>query len=637
MNTNRSPFFSLLIALFFTSTLNITTSFTQDAPVYMYWTDLYPGKIQRANLDGTNVQDIVTGLGRPVGIALDLAGGKMYWTDRDNHNFNDPNARTKILRANIDGSNIETLVTGPASIQLIEEIALDLAAGKMYWTDVNDTGAIRRANLDGSNIETLVTEMGKPWGIALDPTHGKMYWSDVSEGKIQRANLDGSNLETLLTGLSTPHHVALDFSSGKIYWTTHKAGKIQRANFDGSNLEDIVTGSGGPIGIALDNLNGRVYWADPHTDKIQRANLDGTNVEDVATGLDNPVGITLGTPQMIQRPILSFVPSPVQSPSVGQQLTLNLNITGGEAVAGYQASVQFDTTALRHVESSNGDYLPDGAFFAPPVVDGNLVKLNAVSLAGETNGDGTLATLTFEVIAVKASTLILSDVLLTNSAAETFVPQIENAEITESTGLKGDVNGDGTVNISDLVLVASNLGKTGQNAADVNADGIVNIADLVLVAEALGTTATAPSLHLWAPEVLTAADVKQWLSQAQLMNLTDTASQRGIQFLEQLLVTLTRKETALLANYPNPFNPETWIPYHLAKSADVTLTIYAIDGQIVRRLELGHQPAGMYQNRSRAAYWDGRNAFGEPVASGVYFYTLTTGDFTATRKMLIRK
>ncbi len=97
------------------------------------------------------------------------------------------------------------------------------------------------------------------------------------------------------------------------------------------------------------------------------------------------------------------------------------------------------------------------------------------------------------------------------------------------------------------------------------------------------------------------------------------------------------KENALLANFPNPFNPETWIPYQLSKPTEVTITIYAVNGQIVRTLTLGHQPTGIYQNRSRAAYWDGRNAFGEPVASGVYFYTITAGDFTATRKMLIRK
>ena len=96
-------------------------------------------------------------------------------------------------------------------------------------------------------------------------------------------------------------------------------------------------------------------------------------------------------------------------------------------------------------------------------------------------------------------------------------------------------------------------------------------------------------------------------------------------------------ENTLLANYPNPFNPETWIPYQLSESADVSVSIYAVDGRLVRRLDLGHQSAGVYQSRSRAAYWDGRNEFGERVASGLYFYTLTAGDFTATRKMLIRK
>ena len=96
-------------------------------------------------------------------------------------------------------------------------------------------------------------------------------------------------------------------------------------------------------------------------------------------------------------------------------------------------------------------------------------------------------------------------------------------------------------------------------------------------------------------------------------------------------------ENTLLANYPNPFNPETWIPYQLSESADVSVSIYAVDGRLVRRLDLGHQVAGVYRSRSRAAYWDGRNEFGERVASGLYFYTLTAGDFMATRKMLIRK
>ena len=136
---------------------------------------------------------------------------------------------------------------------------------------------------------------------------------------------------------------------------------------------------------------------------------------------------------------------------------------------------------------------------------------------------------------------------------------------------------------------------------------------------------------------LTRAQVQEWLSEARQLNLIDAISQRGIRFLEQFLAALTPKETALLPNYPNPFNPETWILYQLATPANVKIAIYAIDGTLVRTLDLGHQRVGIYQGKSRAAYWDGKNSVGEPVASGVYFYTLTAGELTATRKMLIQK
>ena len=204
--------------------------------------------------------------------------------------------------------------------------------------------------------------------------------------------------------------------------------------------------------------------------------------------------------------------------------------------------------------------------------------------------------------------------------------------------LAADVNNDGIVNIIDLTLVASNFGKRGETAADVNGDGVVNIVDLTLVAGAFGDTAAAPELWSRQLEIApTRADLEAWLREARQMNLTDPTFQRGILILEQLLASLTPKETALLPNYPNPFNSETWIPYQLAVAADVSIAIYAADGSLVRTLALGHQAAGVYKSRSRAAYWDGKNELGEPVASGVYFYTLTAGDFTATRKMLIRK
>ena len=226
--------------------------------------------------------------------------------------------------------------------------------------------------------------------------------------------------------------------------------------------------------------------------------------------------------------------------------------------------------------------------------------------------------------------------------------------LSEPSLLTEDVSGDGVVNIQDLVFVVNHFGPSikkyrdqialntftfiyESNRADVNIDGVVNILDLVSVAGALGNDAAAPSVHPQLLEMLSASDVQKWLLQAQQLTPTDVPSQKGIAVLEQLLSVLTPQKTVLLPNYPNPFNPETWIPYRLAEAAEVMLTIYSADGRLVRTLALGHQPAGVYENKSRAAYWDGRNAIGERVASGIYFYRLTAGDFAATGKMLVMK
>ena len=107
--------------------------------------------------------------------------------------------------------------------------------------------------------------------------------------------------------------------------------------------------------------------------------------------------------------------------------------------------------------------------------------------------------------------------------------------------------------------------------------------------------------------------------------------------LEDLIAYEIPAETELLRNYPNPFNPETWIPYRLAEDADVSLTIYDTSGALVRSIDIGHQTAAVYETRAKAIYWDGRNRFGEQVASGIYFYSLSAGDFSATRRMVILK
>lgn len=360
----------------------------------------------------------------------------------------------------------------------------------------------------------------------------------------------------------------------------------------------------------------------------KRLGWKGTSAELAVPGAQN--GRAFAAPSLLgvhSNTIVSLVPATVNIPAVGEQLTFNIDIAGGENVAGYQFTLRFDPDALRFVSIRNENYLPGNPFIVPPVVSDSDVTFAATSLTGENNGDGTLASITFVSISYNPSMLRLSDVVLSDSAGAVSRPRVESAEVVEEPGITGDINRDGVVNIQDLVLVASWFGLRGEHAADVNGDGFVNIADLVLVARALGNAAGAPAR----------TDVQQWLIQAQQLDMANPVYHRGILKLQQLLAALTPKATALLPNYPNPFNPETWIPYQLAEAAEVTLRLYTANGTLIRTLALGHQPIGMYHDRHHAAYWDGRNEFGEPVASGVYFYSLTAGNFIATRKMLVRK
>ena len=227
---------------------------------------------------------------------------------------------------------------------------------------------------------------------------------------------------------------------------------------------------------------------------------------------------------------------------------------------------------------------------------------------------------------------------LSHQAINTHLPTLERRGVTvvfDDQTFTVDVNGDGVLNVFDLVVIAAHFGQSGPNPADVNGDGVVNILDLVLVAGLFDDTAAAPSAQ--APNTLSAIVVQRWLTDVKSLAVRDPILQRGILVLEQLLVSLTPTKTVLLANYPNPFNPETWIPYQLAEPADVTLTVYDANGVQVRRLDLGYQLAGYYTDRTKAAHWDGRNATGENVASGLYFYHLNAGGYSKTRKMFILK
>ena len=334
---------------------------------------------------------------------------------------------------------------------------------------------------------------------------------------------------------------------------------------------------------------------------------------------------------------------------VGDTFTLDLSAENVPDLAGWQFDIAFDAAALKAIEVNEGEFLKTGGattFFQRGTInnaDGRISGISSASLSG-TGGTGTgvLLSVTFSAKADGQTQLVLDNFQFGSSTGEALRAEPRKVVIVVEERLTtGDINRDGQVSILDIIIVAKHLGETApaNSEVDVNGDGVVSILDIILVAQQMGTSAAAAPSAIAAMNngELNPAMIQSWIEQAQVEDDGSIAFREGIASLQRLLAMLIPEGTALLPNYPNPFNPETWIPYHLANSSNVQITIYDTRGTIVRQLDLGHQPQGYYTRQSRAAYWDGRNTVGERVASGVYFYTLTAGDFTATRKLLIRK
>ena len=469
----------------------------------------------------------------------------------------------------------------------------------MYW--------VSRGDEDGGSLQGLINDSVEIFGVfatsvTLDVSSGGIYYtvSIVPEETACGAILyrdsqsepsmifGGFRLEKLAVTSRRPLGITIDTTRGKLYWT-EALGVIQRANLNGSNIQTIITGLNSPKDIAVDMVEGKLYWTEA-SGVIRRANLNGSNIQTFATGLGTLGNITMAGGNLYWTEKIGETQGKIR----------RARLTGSNVA---------DLITLSSV--------PVG--IAVDLADNKLYWT-------ETQGRIRRANLNGSNIEDIVTGLIAPGKLVLD-IADTF-----------SNSMSGDINGDGVVNVLDLVVIASKLGNQGQNlATDVNQDGVVSILDLILVAGMFDDDAAAPSAQPQVPEPLTAVEVQGWLTEARSLEVKDTIMKRGMMILEQLLVSLMPRETELLANYPNPFNPETWIPYRLAEDAFVTLTIYDLNGHIVRTVEVGHQIAAVYESRSKAIYWAGRNDVGEQVASGMYFYTLSAGEYSATRKMLILK
>ena len=475
------------------------------------------------------------------------------------------------------------------------EVSLQVSASNrpvMYW--IAGGALYRQATGDATRIAASAKD------VVVDTAGGKLYYiQQTSErtGVLHTANLDGSNTTVIKTLTSVPNGLALDTANAKLY-LTNGWGKIQRMNVDGTSFEtNFLVGLGTPMRIAVSGS--RVYWTDG-SGRVRHAPLQGQKtVRDIVSDSGALGGIVADAQNVYW--------TEQTGPRNGRIRQANLN--GSNVRDAYTVTATVHGLAID--PANNQLYWTNG--------------WGKVQRGAPSRGDVATGLMTPTAIAIGGA----------NTAEETpksSTPRTANRS-------KYDINGDGTVDSTDtgLIVLAISTGDTSAKY-DVNGDGKVNFSDYLLVSENVDAGAAgAPSVF---GMKMTTVQVERLQEQIDLLIATgdrSPAAMRALIYFQQLIATARPEKTQLLANYPNPFNPETWIPYELATDTDVRITIYASNGVVIRTLQFGQQSAGYYTDRERAAYWDGRNALGEQVASGIYFYQLETDEMSTLRKMVILK
>ncbi len=243
----------------------------------IYWSDRRAGKIERANLDGSEPETLATIDSTNLrGITIDVPDNRLYFAD---------NQSDKIFRARLDGSEMEEIVTG---LGFPADLKFDLTNRKLYWCD-QQRNLVERANSDGSGIEEVISTIA-PYYLDLDLAQNRFFWGGFGDGTINRANLDGSSRETIVDNLLLTRGVKIDFERGYLYWCDRRANKLQRRPIEGGDTEDILENLDTPHGLVLDPIARKAYICDTGTDgvgiggqSIYRADIDlGGEVEEIA-------------------------------------------------------------------------------------------------------------------------------------------------------------------------------------------------------------------------------------------------------------------------------------------------------------------------------------------------------------------
>ena len=464
----------------------------------------------------------------------------------------------------------------------------------MLWVD---SGTIY--GLMGANAQRFAPSVENAMNIAVDASSGKVYWTEktgASSGTINSANLDGTSVTELTSILSVPMGITVDATGNNLYWTNAR-GRIQRANLDGSGIQNVVQDLSGPTDIVVSN--GFIYWTEGGN-SVRRVSMSGQKiVGDIAANLGTVGGLAVGGGKVYW--------TEQTGASGGSVNGANLDGTNLETLA----------TLLSAPMGITVDTAGSKLYWTNARGRVQRANLNGSGIQNVVDGLGNPGEI---VISNSISTL----------TGTPLTPPVSYATY--------DVNKDGAVDNTDAGLVIDAL-ETNNARYDVNGDGAVDFLDVVLVFDNRDdNVAGAPTIVGMKLSAVQIDIIQEQIDLLIATNDRSPAAMRTLVYLQQLLVTETRPEkTQLFANYPNPFNPETWIPYELATDTHVRITIYNTQGVVIRTLQFGHQSAGYYTGRDRAAYWDGRNALGEQVASGLYFYQLETDTMSSMRKMVILK
>jgi DNA-binding beta-propeller fold protein YncE len=265
---------------------------TVEKKVYtdIYFIDSSDELIEKISLSAGNKLDTVKNIAEMsgLGIAYDKTHGKIYFSDF----YDDATPNGKIWKMNLDGTGAEAIVDG---ITDPYGIALDVDGGKVYWTD--DAGNISRANLDGTSQQVLYNvDGGGMRAIALDLTHKKMYFYDVMNNNLYQANFDGTSAEVILNGYYG-YGLCVDEVNSKLYFDAQTddetVAALYMCNLDGSNPTEIDNTGSRIYGIGIDNENSLVYWSARDMGEIYKANLNGTGKMTLATDLYSPRGMCL--------------------------------------------------------------------------------------------------------------------------------------------------------------------------------------------------------------------------------------------------------------------------------------------------------------------------------------------------------